>query len=283
MLTTKTKIALARFAQRPVMWGRRLRGAGATATVRRRGITWALDLNEGIDFSIYLLGAFEPETVRAYEAIVRPGMTVLDIGANVGAHTLHFARLVGDEGRVIAVEPTDWAIAKLQANLALNPELERRVTPVQAFLVDRADRAVAAEVPASWPLDGRDVHPRLRGRAMAAAGAVATTLDDWLATAKIARVDFMKMDVDGHECGVLAGAAGMLSRDRPTILMELSPYILEERGGSLDGVLNPLEAVGYRLFALGDGAPLPQDRAALARAIPVGAGINAIARCGDGP
>jgi len=283
MLTTKTKIALARIAQRPVMWGRRLRGAGAQTTVKRRGLTWALDLNEGIDFSIYLLGAFEPETVRAYEKIVQPGMTVLDIGANIGAHTLHFGRLVGSQGRVIAFEPTDWAFAKLQANLALNPEIAGRVTAVQAFLVDHEDRKVAAEVPASWPLDGRDVHPKLRGRAMAASGAVATTLDGWRAAADIARVDFIKMDVDGHECGVLAGAAQMLARDRPTILMELSPYILEERGGSLDGLLDPLEAVGYRLFGLTDGAPLPQDRAALAHAIPVGAGTNAIARCGDRP
>ena len=279
MLTTKTKIALARLAQRPVMWGRRLRGAGPRATVRRRGITWALDLNEGIDFAIYLMGAFEPETVRAYGAIVRPGMTVLDIGANVGAHTLHLARLVGDEGRVIAFEPTDWAFAKLLANLALNPDIAHRVRPVQAFLVDRGDREVAATVPASWPLDGRDVHPKLRGRAMAAEAAVATTLDAWLAGAKLTGIGFVKMDVDGHDCAVLAGAAEMLARDRPTFLMEISPYILEERGGSLGEILDRLEAVGYRLYGLRDGSPLPQDREALARSIPVGAGINAIARC----
>lgn len=279
MLTTKKKIALARLAQRPVMWGRRLRGAGPQATVQRRGLTWALDLNEGIDFAIYLMGAFEPDTVRAYGQIVRPGMTVLDIGANIGAHTLHLARLVGEEGRVIAFEPTDWAFAKLQANLALNPEIAGRVTPVQGFLVDRDDREVEAEVPASWPLDGRGVHPRLRGRSMAATGAAATTLDAWLADAKPGRIDFVKMDVDGHECGVLEGATEMLGRDRPTFLMELSPYILEERGGSLDELLDRLEAVGYRLFGLADGAPLPQDRAALDRAIPTGAGINVLARC----
>jgi FkbM family methyltransferase len=283
MLTTKTKIALARLAQRPVMWGRRLRGVGPQATVRRRGLTWALDLNEGIDFAIYLMGAFEPETVRAYGQIVRPGMTVLDIGANVGAHTLHLARLVGDAGRVVAFEPTDWAFAKLQANLALNPEIARRVTPIQAFLVDRDDREVAAEVPASWPLDGRDVHPKLRGRAMTVAGATATTLDAWLAQAKVEQVGFVKMDVDGHECSVLAGAAEMLARDRPTILLEISPYILEVRGGSLGALLGQLEAAGYRLHGLGDGAPLPRDRVALAGAIPTGAGINAIARCKAGP
>ena len=282
MLTTRTKIALARLVQRPVMWVRRLRGAGPHATVRRRGLTWALDLNEGIDFAIYLQGAFEPETVRAYERIVQPGMTVLDIGANVGAHTLHLARLVGPQGRVVAFEPTDWAFGKLKANLALNTELAPVVTPVQAFLVDREDGEAEAEVPASWPLDGRGVHPKLRGRAMAATGAEATALDAWLAQAKASPVGFVKMDVDGHECGVLAGAAMMLTRDRPTILLELSPYILEERGGSLDELLDRLERANYQLYGLTDGKSLPSDHALLARSIPVGAGINAIARPKDG-
>jgi len=282
MLTTRTKIAIARLVQRPVVWARRLRGAGPHATVRRRGLTWALDLNEGIDFAIYLQGAFEPDTVRAYGDIVKPGMTVLDIGANVGAHTLHLARLVGPTGRVVAFEPTDWAFAKLNANVALNPELAKVVAPAQVFLVDREDRKPAAEVPASWPLDGRGVHPRLRARAMAAADAAATTVDAWLARAKAAPVGFIKMDVDGHECGVLAGAAEMLARDRPTILLELSPYILEERGGSLDQLVDLLEGAGYHLHRLSDDTPLSQDRAALARSIPIGAGINAIARCEAG-
>ena len=61
-------------------------------------INWRLDLLEGID----LLGSFEPLTVRAYRGIVRPGDTVLDIGANVGAHTLPLAQLVGETCRVIA-------------------------------------------------------------------------------------------------------------------------------------------------------------------------------------
>jgi len=277
MLTTKTKIALARLAQRPVMWGRRLRGEGEDAAVTRRGLTWSLNLNEGIDFAIYLMGAFEPDTVRAYGDVVRPGMTVLDIGANVGAHTLPLARLVGNEGRVVAFEPTDWAFAKLKANLALSPEIAGRVTPVQAFLADRADCKLPNEVPASWPLDGRGVHPKLRGRAMTAVGAFTTTLDAWLAATNIERVDFIKLDVDGYECAVLAGAGALLKRDRPVILLELSPYILGERGGSLDELLDRLEDAGYRLRRLTDDAPLPHDRAALTRYIPDGAGINAFA------
>src|SRR5580692_10186007 len=123
MLTTTQKIALARAVQMPVVAARSLARLGAVTTVRRRRVNWALDLREGIDFSIWLLGAFELATVRAYERLVRRGDTVLDIGANIGAHTLHLARAVGAEGKVWAIEPTDYAIGKLRDNMALNPGL----------------------------------------------------------------------------------------------------------------------------------------------------------------
>src|SRR5215469_4528356 len=109
MLTTRRKIALARTAQRAVMFGRRAFRKGPQTNVRRRGLAWDLDLREGIDFAIWLLGAFESTTIGAYTRLIRPGDVVFDVGANVGAHTLHLARAVGRTGRVHAFEPTEWA------------------------------------------------------------------------------------------------------------------------------------------------------------------------------
>src|SRR5688572_20988587 len=106
LFSTAQKVGLAKMASRVVLSCRKLLGRPAQAQFVRDGIRWQLDLREGIDFSIYLLGSFEPATVRAYRRIVKPGQTVLDIGANIGAHTLPLARLVGPGGRVIAFEPT---------------------------------------------------------------------------------------------------------------------------------------------------------------------------------
>lgn len=127
-LRTRQKIALATLAASAVRTARRMTGRGVTVTVLRDGFTWDLDLREGIDFAIYLLGRFEASTTRAYEGIVRPGDTVLDIGANIGAHTLPLARLVGPAGRVVAFEPTRYAHDKLLINLSLNAPLQERVT-----------------------------------------------------------------------------------------------------------------------------------------------------------
>ena len=71
-------------------------GKGDLVEIRRGGYNWALDLHEGIDFSIFLLGGFEPRTLRLYRKLLgrQEGEIVLDIGANIGAHTLPLAKLV---------------------------------------------------------------------------------------------------------------------------------------------------------------------------------------------
>lgn len=276
MLTTRTKIALAAAVQRPVTAIMRLSGRGPQIQATRSGLRWNLDLDEGIDFSIWLLGAFERATVAAYSRFVRPGMTVLDIGANIGAHTLPLARLVGDAGRVIAVEPTQWANRRLRANLMLNPELERRVLVRQVMLVGSEQEPLPDSIYASWPLHGTDVHPKLRAQAKSTEGAQAITLDALLEREGIERVDFVKLDVDGHECAVLRGGLASFKRHRPVMIMELSPYGFAEAGGSLEELLSLLSECGYRLRELGSDRALPMDAAALQSMIPDGGGINVV-------
>lgn len=279
MLTTRQKIALARSVQAPLLALRRVAGLGPECRVRRRGVDWQLDLREGIDFSIYLLGAFEPATVAAYERHVDEGMTVLDIGANVGAHTLHLARLVGPDGRVLAFEPTRWAVDKLQANIALNPQLAAPISVFQVMLVGRDDVEVPDELPSSWPIEaGDDVHPLLRARSMPTEGAKAGTLDSIVEEAGLARVDFIKMDVDGYECQVLEGMGRTLREFRPLMLMEFSPYGLAEKGGSLARMVGLLRAAGYRFLRLDGTTPLPADVESLHALVGAGAGFNVIAK-----
>ncbi len=276
MLTTKRKIAIARVLQRGAMAARSLAGKGEAARVRRRGLDWQLDLDEGIDFAIWLMGAFESGTVRAYEKLVPPGGVALDIGANIGAHTLPLARAVGPAGKVYAFEPTDFAMEKLERNLALNPELEKRVVRVQAMLVDRAG-GKTPPLYASWPLeDVRGVHKLHRGRKKPSGKARATTLDAFLAKHRVGRVDFIKLDIDGFECSMLKGARRTLKRWRPAMVLELSPHQLDEQGGSIEELTGILREAGYTLHEPGSGASLPLDGAALRALIPHGGSRNAV-------
>ena len=277
MLTTKTKIALAGLAYRTIAMSRGLFGKGNQAVVRHGGLRWSLDLEEGIDFSIYLLGAFERSTASTLRALVKPGDTVLDIGANIGAHTLGLARSVGAKGKVFAFEPADFAFQKLLRNLALNPELEQRTHASQAMLGSGTEKPRAG-VYASWPLEKVDsVHPKHRGRFVSTQGAVADTLDGFVERQGIGRINLIKMDVDGNELPVLQGGRRVLHEQRPIIVMEMSPYVHAEEQNSFAAMIELLRGLRYKIEDAANRKTLPLDATALERLIPDGAGINVIA------
>lgn len=280
MLKSKQKIALARLVQAIVMGVRKLVGLGATSRVKRSGVEWELDLREGIDFSIWLLGSFEPETVRCYQRIVKSGDVVLDIGANIGAHTLLLAKSVGAQGRVIAFEPTDYAFSKLSKNSSLNPDIASRIQCMQYMLVDSETQdSPTPALYSSWPLKNEeDLHNLHQGRLMTTSGAKPKTLDSVISSIGLDRVDCIKLDIDGFECGMLRGAREVLTRWHPPIIMELAPYVLEEQGASLGELIHLLKEYGYALYGLSNGEFLDMDVTKLHHMIPSGASMNVLAR-----
>jgi FkbM family methyltransferase len=278
MLTTKTKVSLAALAYRFIAMGRAMAGKDNCATVRRGGIRWCLDLSEGIDFSIYLLGAFERSTAATLQKLVKPGDVVFDIGANIGAHTLGLARSVGSTGRVFAFEPADFAFAKLKRNLALNPELEARAHPRQVLLAAAPAEHAQPEIYASWPLKKDDsVHPKHRGRLVTARNATVDTLDRFVEREGIDRLNLIKIDVDGHELPVLQGGLRILTKFRPVLVMEMSPYVHAEEHNSFAALVALLGDAGYSLQDASTRNPLPLQAGQLEALIPDGASLNVIA------
>ena len=277
MLSTAAKLRAARLLYSLLRVVRTPLKGGDSVEVTRKGIRWRLDLREGIDLTIYLAGAFEGSTLRQLQRLVRPGMHVIDVGANIGAHTLHLATLVGPGGSVLAFEPTSFGVRKLRANLAENPELKDRVDVRQCFLVGPTDGGVPQDLASSWPVDGRRPDDADLGSiGMSTDGATATTLDQAIAAAGARRVDLMKLDVDGHELGVLRGAERMLRHDRPVIVMELAPYVFQ-RPEDFDSLLELLWKFDYDLVRIGGAEPFARQVAMVRAAIPAKGSVNVTA------
>jgi len=277
-LSTTQKVAIARVLSRSTLLLRRLLGKGPQAVATRHGVRWSLDLREGIDLAIYLLGGFELATLKQYERYVKPGDVVFDIGANIGSHTLPLARLVGPAGRVHAFEPTAFAYRKLLQNLALNGELAGRVDARQLMAVANDAEAIPEEIHSSWPLDSVDGLDEWHcGRLMGTEGAQKATLDQFVADCAIARVDFIKIDVDGNEHTVLAGARRMLARFRPTMMIELAPYVYRDRPAEFDAFVDLLLEIGYRFHDAANERELPASAKGIRGAVSDGAGLNAVA------
>jgi FkbM family methyltransferase len=278
-MKTVHKIAGARVIYRVVRTVRTLAGRNDRDIVTREGIAYDLDLSEGIDFAIYLGNIYERNTKAALRKLVSPSSLVLDIGANIGAHTLHLANLVGPGGRVIAFEPTDFAFRKLRRNLELNPQLASRVTACHCFLTDIDGARVPSALYSSWPLKQHEgLHAKHLGHEMKTESAQARSLDAVLAELADRKVEVVKLDVDGFECDVLRGATRLLRDVRPIFVMELSPYVLEEHGTSLEQLLSYFVPNGYVFYDERTGKPLPSTADELQKLIGDGAGINAIAR-----
>lgn len=271
-LSTRQKVGLARLANRVV----RTFVRAPVVEVRRGGLNWCLALDEGIDFAIFLTGSFEPSTRRAYARLIGQGAVVIDIGANMGAHTLPFAKLVAPSGRVLAFEPTAGAVGRLRRNVAANPGLEGVVTVSQAMIVSDDLSSPPDEIYSSWPLvDKTAAHPLHLGVPVSTAGADALSLDRAVAAASLTRIDLVKLDVDGFEMDVLRGATEVLRKYRPVLVMEVAPYVLEERGESRFGPVDILDSCGYRFETL-SGKPIGDIHARIRRLSP-GRSINILA------
>lgn len=276
VLKTKQKIALAGALWYVIRLGYRLFHVSPQGLYRRARLTWNLDLEEGIDFAIFLFGHFEPGTVRFYQERIRPGDVILDIGANVGAHTLPLAQCVSPSGRVHAFEPTDFAFRKLLVNVSLNPDLTELIVANHMFLSANDGQHAPAAIYSSWPLltTTEDAHPKHLGQLKATSGATTQTLDRYCLERGIDRVDWIKLDVDGNEFTVLQGAGQLLSSFKPKLLMELSPYVSEEAGHSFADFMNYLFSFGYTVYDLRNNDPLPSDPAKLEALVGDGASIN---------
>jgi FkbM family methyltransferase len=277
-MKTSRKIGFARAAYRAIHFGRTIIGQSDRSVVTRDGLNYDLDLSQGIDFAIYL-GVFERSTRKALRKLVTPSALVLDIGANVGAHTLFLATLVGPHGRVLAFEPTDFAFRKQKRNLDLNPELAKRVIAYQCFLAAKDEASIPDAIYSSWPLmEGVDRHTKHLGEEMPTKAARARSLDSILLEQGNTVVQLVKLDVDGFECGILRGATTLLQVSQPIFVMELAPYVLEERGTSLDELLSFFIPNGYRLYNERSERPLPSTTTELRKLIADGESINVIAR-----
>lgn len=257
MLATESKIKLARVLYRLL----KLAGFQDNQLVTRAGVRFQLDLREGIDLSIFLFGGFQNHVVSVSPGV--PDAVIFDVGANIGAITLPLARR-HPCAQLHSFEPTYYALEKLRRNLELNPTLAARVTVNPCFIGSTSGTTHEAQAYASWRLDdttGNEVHDTHFGLKMEAT-VTRISLDDYMAAKEIPQVHLIKIDTDGHEFEVLAGAQKLIANSRPRIVLEMCPYLLEENRLTLKDYVDVL-GPGYRMTDLRTGSPF--DERALAR------------------
>ncbi|HEX2454092.1 MAG TPA: FkbM family methyltransferase [Vicinamibacterales bacterium] len=222
------------------------------------GYQFVCDLRDSICREACFTGRYEPQETQIASRLVRPGMTVIDVGANWGYFTLLTAHLTGPSGRILALEPHPVLAAMLAENVRLN-----HLAQIECHTV------AAGRARGILPLVGFDEAGGNWGLSRVARDFASTQLtchvqqvDDLVVERRLPRVDLIKIDVEGSEADVLAGMAdGLRDARYRHVLLECHPIQLAERDSSLAECLGPLRRAGYRGWWI-DHSPGMHKRAA---------------------
>jgi len=207
-------------------------------------------------------GSFELAESQFLSRFLQSGMTVLDVGAHHGYFTLLSSRMVGSKGKVIAFEPSPRERVKLQKSLDVNACSNVWIEPValdmspkeaDLFLVQGAEDYCNSLRPPAVEAGTTRVRVEV------------TTLDGFSFRKEIPTVDFIKLDVEGAELGVLLGAKRLLTAaPRPVLLVEVYDVRTAPWGYAAKDIVHLLSQMGYRWYRLLGGGI----------AEPINAGLN---------
>ncbi len=223
------------------------------------GAPFRLDvLRRSVSRSVYLGGRGHADVIRMLRENVRPGMTVADVGANVGYMAVHVGDVVGPEGTVLAFEPEPRNYAVLAENARVSRW--RNVVPLRMAVGDRVGEATLFVS----PTDGGDHRTAECGAGRTKVLVPLTTLDA-VARVRRTRIEFVKMDIQGGEGAALRGARATLSRpEMRGLVVEFWPDALRAAGEDPEGVLASILAAGLRCANVPGE---PRDAGAVLRAI----------------
>jgi len=218
---------------------------------------WWLARNDHVSRPI-LVGEFENPELKFVRRFVRPGMTVLDIGAHHGFYTLLSSRLVGSGGRVIAFEPSPRERSALRLHVWLN---RCRNVSVHGLALGSEMSQASLYVVQGIESGCNSLRPPV---ALGGTSPVLVTimpLDAWLTEQRIGQVDFIKLDVEGGELEVLKGAASLLTRaPRPVVLAEVQDMRTQAWGFRAKDTIEYLSAKNYTWFSIrGNGDVAEMD------------------------
>ena len=208
-----------------------------------------LDLDSQYTIDRAMLGyGYETGLCDLIAESVQPGDICVDAGANIGAVAFVMAKIAG---KVYAFEPGPPTHARLIRNIALNPECEQVIVPVAAGLGEKEGQLL-------WRGDwfGGGNGGFLPGdKALSGDGdrVPITTLDNFVQSKALDRLDFIKIDVEGMEIEVLKGGRNTIAKCRPKIVLETLTDFSEIRGRDLLAEIKAFfDELDYELYRVGD-------------------------------
>ncbi|MFE3169697.1 FkbM family methyltransferase [Streptomyces sp. NPDC059224] len=242
----------------PVPWGKPPAARALNAYLRdhprrrvvrtRSGARFAVDTQDLIQRYLYLFGVWEPHLTHWLRGRLAPGDCFVDVGANIGVFSVLASSLVGERGRVVAVEASPAFHRRLEQQSALNGC--RNIRAVNAAVSD-AHRTLTFVLASSSNMGANSIVP-WDGPAESSFDIEAVPLPELLRPEEIETARVIKIDVEGAEGAVVRGLAPLLEKLRPDaeITVEVTPDRMTRLGDSADDLLRTMTDAGYHVYRL---------------------------------
>lgn len=195
-----------------------------------------------IDQCIIKDGTFEEVSSQLVKQIVRKGDFVLDVGANIGYYSVICSKLVGNKGKIFCIEPTKHYYNILNMNLEAN-ELNN-VLVYNIGLSNKEDQLEIKIGDSSATLHSPGTELILNTELIEL-----TTLDAFIERNRIERINFIKIDIDGHEPFFFEGAKKFFKTNKPIMMVEFSNQSLYLAGTDVLNLKKQIEMFGYVLYS----------------------------------
>lgn len=192
--------------------------------------------------------SYETELAVLAKKYIDPEKDAVDIGANIGLYTILFSKIINDNSKVLAVEPTPAALKYLNKNIQRN-DCKNNVIVFEGIAASDQEKYMLNIIPGmeEYSSLGNMVHPTIKGHVYYKTEVKANTIDNLVTQLKL-NPGFIKIDTEGSEFAVLSGALNTLRKAKPVVLSELSDTLLSSLGHSSEEIMGLLKKVGYDIF-----------------------------------
>jgi len=184
--------------------------------------------------AIQTYGEFSELETDLFKHYCHSGDVVVEVGSNIGAHTLSLSKMVGENGRVYAYEPQRIVFQTLCANMAINS-----IKNVECYQIAISSKDGSAFIP--------NIDYTVRGnfggieadKAKTGEKVVMSRLQDIL---EVPRLNFLKIDVEGMEFSVIKGAKKLIEKHQPVI------YLENDRPNKSESLIKTIWSMGYKAY-----------------------------------
>lgn len=225
---------------------------GQTEICRYDGdLKMKVDLDDWIQQQVYFFGVYDTLSINFLKTQLKPGDYFFDVGANVGCFSLIASKCVGNNGKVFAFEPVKRVYTRLYENIELNRLNNISVITKALNETDSTLRLYLASQE-NLGMSSIQEHDAMSGEVVEIP---AISLDNFIASNNITKVDFIKIDIEGAELSALKGMVNTIRVHQPVFLVEISEGVLKEKS-ERNQIFTFFELFNYMPFVISAGGVL---------------------------